>query len=89
MADPEIFTCLKGVWKLVATDVTAGRVHRTNTTPIKYIQTYRPTGAAAPTDKEDGAPIFEDSTVEPIGNATAIDVYVMAITDDGEVRVDL
>lgn len=89
MADPVVVTCLKNVWTKVATNVTAGRVHRLNDTPAKYVQTYRLTGYVAPTDNQDAAVLFRDSTSEPISASVAIDVYVQAINEDGEVRVDL
>ena len=87
MANPDSIECPADTWTLVAEDVTSGTIFRRVTG--KYIQTYRLTGEAAPTDETDSGPIFEGSDSATIGHNAAIDVYIMAKDENGEVRVDL
>lgn len=86
--NPALITCTKDTWVKVATGVVIGAVHRFLTGP-EYIQTYKLTGEAAPTLNTDGVALFKDSTQENISATDPIDVYVMAIGEDGKVRVDL
>jgi hypothetical protein len=88
MANPTTISCTKDVWTKVATAVTYGQVWVLNNLP-HYIHTYKLTGEPAPndtTDRPKGA-ILEHSA--NIGSTVAIDVYVMALNEDGLVRVDL
>jgi hypothetical protein len=89
MANPVTVTCSAGVWTRVALNVTAGGVKRINKAPNLYLETYRMTGGAAPTDQAEGVEIFTQGPAEIIAAAHAIDVYVMAVGRDGAVRVDL
>jgi len=76
-------------WQKVATNVIEGFVHVIGG-PARYVQTYRLTGEAAPTDTEEGVS-FDASGTEPIkaNSGLAIDVYVQSLRIPGEVRVDL
>ena len=90
MADPVLVDCPSNVWTKVATNVTTGQIHKKDETPQEYLSTYRDTGGAAPTDKEEGVAIFvADKLTEIISAAAAIDVYIYPITSIGKVRVDL
>lgn len=86
MADP-IFVDItpENTWVKVATDVTIGQVWVVDYS-VQYLQTYRDTGAAAPTLRSDGVDLEE---VAWINSTLGIDVYVMALNGDGRVRVDL
>jgi len=88
--NPEVITCNKGVWNLVATGVTAGVIHKLDNAPGKYLQTFRLTGEAAPTLKSEGALLFGyQEKLEVIRNDSPIDVYVWPINAAGRVRVDV
>jgi len=89
MNNPVVFECPKGTWVKIATGITNGTVYRL-TAANKYIQTYRVTGDAAPTTKDDGAQLFgvEDQNSARIICDTAADIYVMCVSQDGSVRID-
>jgi hypothetical protein len=90
MADPVIIECPAGVWTLVASNVTAGRIKMASTAPNQYLETYRMTGNPAPTDQSEGVPAFpDDGATAEILSAAPIDVYIMAVGKDGKVRADL
>lgn len=91
MADPAIISCPKDVWTKVATAVTSGQIHKMKNKGVAYLQTYRDTGGAVPTtdDPTDGVEAFEGSFTENISASVAIDIYLMPLGKDGEVRVDL
>ena len=90
MANPVIIECPAGVWTLVASNVTAGRIKMASTAPNAYLETYRMTGNPAPTDQSEGVPAFPfDGATADIEAAAAIDVYIMAVGKDGKVRADL
>lgn len=89
MANPILVDCSQGEWTKVATNVTTGQVHRINKKPSMYLQTYRMTGNDSPTARTEGIPLFINSESEEISAAAGIDVYVMAIGNDGQVRVDV
>lgn len=89
MADPELIDCPEGEWTPVAINVVAGLVHKKLTAPSEYFQTYRTTGSAAPTEFEEGVPLFKGNIVEEISSVAHIDVYVWCVDKDGQVRVDL
>lgn len=86
MADPVIVPCPVNAWTKVATNVKTGLVHILKTDPAVYKQTYRLTGGAAPTN-DDGAVPFCGQL--EISSTDAIDVYIKAVLEDGNVRVDL
>lgn len=86
MANPAIVACLADVWTKVATGVTTGVVHILDTTPNRYLQTYRVSAAAAPADNTDAVPF---NTPLQISAAAAIDVYIQPVGEAGSVRVDL
>jgi hypothetical protein len=69
----------------VATAVTYGNVVITNNAPTMYLWTYRETGGVAPTVKGDGVS-FSGPEIE-INHSSAIDVYIWANTNTGEVEV--
>lgn len=90
MANPVFVDCPANTWTKVATGVVTGLVWKAKTA-VKYLHTYRDTGEAAPTTRDEGMPIFteEESNFEEISAAMAIDVYIYPIGDSGRVRVDL
>lgn len=89
MADPARITCPADEWTKVATNVTSGQVNRLNKKPNLYLQTYRMTGNEAPIDKGEGIPIFVEPNDNRIESAAGIDVYIMAVGQDGEIRIDV
>ena len=91
MANPQFpVACTKNAWTKVATNVSTGILHIKNS-GVRYLSTYRLTGAAAPTTKEEGAPMFINNIyAEPISASAAIDVYVWVDGDvNGILRVDV
>lgn len=89
MANPSVISCTKDVWTRVAQSVVAGAIY--NMTPgVEFLQTYRMTGQAAPTNGNDSVPAFLYKH-EPLSISApeAIDVYLMPVGQDGSVRVDL
>ena len=89
MTNPIEKICTVDTWTKVASSVTTGLLKRLNKRPTKYLETYRIAGGNAPTDGREGAEMFINSESEIIISSSAIDVYVMAIGEDGKVRVDL
>ena len=89
MANPVSIECLANIWTLVASNVTAGQVKRLDKRPGAYLETYRMTGGAAPTEQREGVPCFAGTDSAVIEAANAIDVYIMAVGSDGWVRVDV
>jgi len=89
MANPSIKQLTAYVWTKVATNVTAGIVHKISNSPNKYLQTYRMTGGTEPTGKTEGVPLFVDGPSENISATSGIDVYIMPVGSDGKVRIDL
>jgi len=90
MADPVIVDIPKGSWKVVATNVTTGQVHKLFEQPNEYLHTYRMTGNPAPSNKNEGIAIFVDNELtELISSVAAIDVYIWCVEENGRVRVDL
>lgn len=90
MANPLKVPCPANVWTKVATGVTSGTVVKLDSTPAKYLQTYRLTGETAPSDDTDAGILFEfDKNSAEIGHNVSIDVYVKAVTAAGAVRVDI
>lgn len=89
MANPDPTIVLKDGWRLVASGVTSGNIHKLKNTPSSYLQTYRIKDDPAPTDKEEGALMFELSNQEPIDASEEIDIYIWATGADGLIRVDV
>jgi len=89
MAEPVRVSCPEGEWKKVATNVITGQVKKINGKPYKYLETYRMTGSSAPALQTEGVTIFLNTNSEEISASAAIDVYIMAVGEDGEVRVDI
>ena len=92
MANPAIVNCPKDQWTLVATGVNRGFVW-TKRIAVQYLHTYKMTGEAAPLDSDLSTSVPIRDLVTPILYSDdvggSIDVYVMAIGQDGIVRVDL
>lgn len=89
MANPAIINVPADQWTKVATAVTSGLIHRIETDPNKYLQTFRLTGEAAPTNITDGALAFKNGDPEIISNSVNIDVYIYPVKKSGVVRVDI
>lgn len=87
MANPQIIDCPADEWTEIATGVTTGLVHVKQGTDAVWLQTYRLTGEAAPTDKIDA--IALEKPTDEIGANAPIDVYVYPEGKAGKVRVDL
>lgn len=87
MADPVIVACAADTWVKVATNVTTGFVWIMKSGPNVYVQTYRDTGEAAPTDDTDAVKMPPPGM--PISASAGIDVYIKARNVAGSVRVDL
>lgn len=89
MANPVFVDCPADEWTKVATDVTTGQIWKANTTPA-YLQTYKLTGEAAPSDRGEGMKLFsDDNNSEEISSSEPIDVYVFPVGAIGRVRVDI
>jgi len=86
MANPVVVACPADVWTKVATGVLSGIVHIISTKPDAYLQTYRDTLGAPPTDLSEAVPF---KSPMQISNSVAIDVYVRPRGNAGSVRVDL
>jgi hypothetical protein len=86
MPDPVIVPCPKGEWTKIATNVTQGNVHLIDTRAT-YLQTYRETGEAAPTEVVEGVSIPRPGA--PIAAVSGIDVYIWCERAAGSVRVDV
>ncbi len=86
MADPVIVVCTANAWTLVAQNVIAGQIWKTKTGPF-YHQTYVMTGNPAPTGLTKAADFQGD--VMDISAQAAIDVYLYAQGEAGEIRADL
>lgn len=92
MADPVLKTITTTAWNKVATNVYAGFISLATqtTSPARFAVTYRDTGGAAPSnaDNTDGnlALVLEPG-LNPIESSSAIDIYVIATSGEGTVRV--
>ncbi len=89
MANPTAIACPQDTWKKVATNITIGQIKKISSKPAKYLETYRQTGQNAPTSRLAGIPIFLQNNYESVSSSSAIDVYVMAVGNNGKIRVDL
>jgi len=88
MADPVFVDCTADAWVPVATNVITGQIWKASNAPRLYLQTYRMTGGAAPTDQAEGVPALISGN-DVISATAAIDVYIMAVGAAGRVRVDV
>jgi hypothetical protein len=88
LANPNIIAVPAGAWLKVATNVLTGFIH-TMKRGVMYQQTYRLTGAAAPTvdDPSEGAEMPWPGA--PISALAGIDVYIYCTSGDGKIRVDV
>lgn len=94
MANPAVTEIPKNVWTKVATNVTAGFISICDSdkskAPTKYLQTYRATGDTTPIATGEGVLMFQQHPeTEEIKSSFAIDIYLMARSVDGELRVDV
>jgi len=89
MANPVFVDCPIEVWTKIATNVTAGQIHRVTNAPYEYLQTYVLTGGTAPTLRAEGVPLFEQSAHEAVSASAGIDIYLYPILAAGRVRVDV
>jgi len=90
MANPVLVDITKNTVTKVATNVTAGVIHRMITS-AQYLQTYRLTGQAAPNEAtmlSEGVLMFEKENKDEISSTAAIDVYVYCKNTDGKIRLD-
>ena len=88
MPNPVIIACPQDAWKLIASNQIFGYLFEMNKKPDKYLYTYRLTGEAAPTLKTEGVPIFQTEEKKLIISMLAVDIYIMAIGNDGSIRYD-
>ncbi len=89
MANPKFVRLPKNTWACVAASVTSGQVFKADLKPASYISTYRMAGGEKPTAFEEGVEVFLTTNYEVISAPEAIDVYMMAVGNKGQVRVDL
>jgi len=86
--NPVSVNCPQNTWTKVATAVQNICIWRSDKSPAAYLMTYRISGSAAPTSQLEGQPLFIDKYFERIQSAFSLDVYIMAIGENGAVRVD-
>ena len=73
---------IKGQWNKVLTGVTGtGTIHRKTYNKFDHLQTYRLTGAPAPTSIDEGIVMFLNNSFEPWGSDSPIDIYVWPVED--------
>ncbi len=88
MKNPEYpIYIIGGQWNKIATNINgSGTIHK-KTKDVDYLHTYRLTGETAPTDIAEGFLMFQDSSYEPFGVDSAIDIYVWS-SKDAVLRLD-
>lgn len=86
-SNPVTVDLTEDTWTRVAQNVTSGGIFVISEAPRKYVQTFRLTGAVAPTTVADAGPFI--GRYMPISSDQPIDVYMMAIGGNGKVRADL
>jgi len=86
MANPDTITCTADTWTLVAEDVQSCIIHKIGTSPATYKQTYRVANDSAPSDDTDAAAWLGQSLV--VNFDYDVDIYIKAVTYDGDVRID-
>ena len=95
MNNPLVIEIPQNIWTKVATGITIGTIHKTDSlkskTPTSYLQTFRLTGEAAPTEiSPEAALMFLDKEgTEDISSTAPIDVYITARGATGELRVNI
>jgi len=89
MANPTTVSCTQNTWVKVATNVKTGMIHKRTKKRSTYLQTYRLTGEAAPTNRNEGIEAFSKCGSISIGSDVEIDVYIMCLGTTGSVRVDV
>lgn len=90
--DPVIVDCPANTWTKVLTAVTSETVAKLYDdddipNPTAYLHTYRATGGDVPTSKYEGTVCFIDRDTEAVSSTFPIDVYIMALNNDGKVKV--
>ncbi len=88
MGNPQFVNCPADTWTKVATAIISGQLWKANTTPV-YLQTYKLTGEAVPSSRDEGMKLFSDGDSESISSSEPIDIYVYAVGSAGRVRVDV
>ena len=88
MSNPLFVDCPADTWTKVATAVTTGQLWKAQSI-TEYLQTYRLTGEAAPTERSEGMKLFSKSDSDKIDSSAPIDAYVYAVGSAGRVRVDV
>lgn len=88
MANPAVMRVKEGRVECIARNVTAGSINRSkkNKENMKFLITYRTTGATKPTYStmtSEGVQIFTDSEQEIIDSSSAIDVYLSCTDGTG------
>lgn len=80
-----------GVPHLVAFNIVKGFIHTVQTrSELTYLQTYRATGAPAPTDFSDSIQWVPNQGGIPINTSTGVDVYVGVVGNvPGKIRLDV
>lgn len=86
MANPVMMNIKENEWRIVATNVTSGNIWLLDENQ-NALFTYRDTGESAPTDENEGVRFQQPGMI--IANDEPIDVYVMALNNNGKIRVDL
>jgi hypothetical protein len=76
---------------LVAQNIVKGFIHTVNTrSELTYLQTYRTTGDAAPTDFSDSIQWVQSQGGIPINTSTGVDVYIGVVGNTpGKIRLDI
>jgi len=88
----ELVECVKGTWTKVASAVTMGYIHVSNTDPTVFYQTWRNAGDSAPPEDKPFSIDGQVRLLEPVDEIISdipIDVYIYAADRTGIVRVDL
>ena len=87
MANPALVTITPAnAWQKVATNITGGRFIIKDSTPERYLYTYKDTGDPAPT----GTPIGNRIDSQLVFNVSvAADVYIYAVGETGIIETQL
>lgn len=98
-SNPEMKEFLKDVWTLAIEDSSSGSISRTESdkseAPSAYLQTYRLKEAgidplvADPILSNEGVIMFEKFDTEIIDFDVNVNIYVKALSFDGELRINL
>jgi len=85
-SNPSAVTCTKDAWVKVADSVLSCTIHIMQTSPSKYLHTYRVEDDPAPTNDNDAVP-FDDHSIHAEFD-DYVDIYVKAVGAAGKVRLD-